>query len=193
MTMMTTTTRATQHLKLLALIGAICTSAAWADPFDFKGLKLGTARNDVSEAHRLFYCQAPSSTALYDEMCAIAGPIFNTVAEVAVKDPVIAGFLGGKLFSLSFTIAAGSYSEVFDAVVARYGAPFKHSEEPFQTRGGLKAVNAIAVWRQGDSTITLRKYGGSIDTGSIIYSLETDAAEYRRRKESEARSRSKDM
>jgi hypothetical protein len=85
-------------------------------------------------------------------------PLF-TIADIPAVTKF--DFFQDKLYRISATFYASSFTAMQEALGSKYGAPVSTISVEYQNSFGAKFAGHIVSWDNGVSTIILREYGGS--------------------------------
>ncbi len=128
---------------------------------DYPEARLTPGREDTSSAYTqagLVYCQP------YFPFEAQRGVEF-TVADIPTTSQV--DFFQGKLYRITATFYASSFTAMQEALTGKYGAPSVTAVE-YQNAFGAKFSGSVATWDNNVSTITLRQYGGTVEYSALV-------------------------
>ena len=199
-------------IVLSLLLGA--TSAYSSEPLEFKGLRIGSAPEELRAKYPELRCNDPKVKAAVEkghfkdfwERKQTEADLFCATV-ISERDPPtslsdIAGhraqsfdfnFVGARLMRASTSLSSIAFDDVARGLTAKYGAPDKTDTEQLQNRMGATFTNVIHYWTRDGATLRLSKYSGSLDTAS--YSLTSDEywAEVERRRAERARSSVKSL
>ena len=207
----------TQRVRPLAIALGLLLGAASVysgEPLEFKGLRIGSAPEELRRKYPELHCNDPKMKAAVEKghfrdfwerkqteadlFCATV--INDRDPPTALSD--IAGhrarsfdfnFLGARLMRASTSLPSIAFGDVVRGLTAKYGPPDKTDTEQLQNRMGATFTNVIHYWRRDGATLRLSEYSGSLDTAS--YSLTSDEywAEVEKRRTERARSSVKSL
>lgn len=95
--------------------------------------------------------------------------------------------------SATIFFASADYQEIAGALAVRHGKPTSTEQERLTTRMGAVFTNTIMRWTIDDVRITARRYGGSVDKGSVTLQTSAARAESEDRERKAAPERAKDL
>ena len=125
-----------------------------------------------------------------EHACRVAPPTFSNCGEQLAKDYSYEGaevnevsghFYSDVLSSMFVTFKPDDFDRVMRALVDRYGKPDDLRTATLKDRAGATYENAIATWRKGDATLTVRKYANNINKADAVYISDSTIAEHKRR------------
>jgi hypothetical protein len=87
-------------------------------------------------------------------------------------------FYQGKLYRISGTFYASSFTAMQEALTGKYGAPSSVTAVDYQNAFGAKFTGSVLTWDNSLSTITLRQYGsGSVEYSGLVIEHKALAAQ----------------
>lgn len=137
---------------------------------DYPEARLTPGREDNSSAYTqagLVYCQP------YFPFEAQRGVQF-TIADIPTTSQF--EFFQGKLYRISATFYASSFTAMQEALTGKYGAPSVTTVE-YQNAFGAKFTGSVATWDNSVSTMTLRQYGGTVEYSALLIEHKALAAQ----------------
>lgn len=178
-------------------------------PFDFKGVYLGASEAELKEKFKDFHCSDPDNEkhrALWDRSCWAGTSSQCRPNTWCANDPekawnyagiraksVTASFFDDKLHVVILDTEPEDYDSIALAIKAKYGAPRDVKTETIQSRMGATYENQMARWKRGKSTIVIKKYSGSIDASSVVYSLDSSGDIFKERKAKQIKENAKNL
>ena len=85
---------------------------------------------------------------------------------------ILAQQLDGKLVQIALYFESSKASVLLPILNQRYGPPTDQSQQPWVSKGGIKATSIRAVWKGTNVSITLVERASKIDEGYISYDTE---------------------
>jgi hypothetical protein len=85
---------------------------------------------------------------------------------------ILAQQLDGKLVEVGLYFESSKASVLLSILNQRYGKPTDQSQQPWMSKGGIKATSTHAVWKGRNVSITLVERASKIDEGYITYDTE---------------------
>lgn len=172
---------------LLLGVAVLAGSALAAPPLELKGLGPGVSLEVFMEAMPYANCLAFASD-LSDEVCRARE---RTFAGVSVD---YTGFsILGYIESLQVQYRAVDQDVMVDSLIAKYGQPAKRLPRTVQNRLGARFDYEVLIWRDDVNTLTLSKYGTSLDRGLMVLSPTTPSDRAERHRRERVRGRASDM
>ncbi len=176
-------------LAALLFLSVAVASAQEQDRLDFKGVKLGSSRNEFLTKFPFMEC-AERKTVVSDFSCIGAGErqcraedegcLGNyTYAGVPTRF-VAADFIGNELVAVTVSFDPRYFDQISSALAKRYG-PAVQEVAPAVTQAGVTYENDKRTWKRADTFLRLRKYLGRSDQGVAVYQLASGVAEFERR------------
>lgn len=158
--------KTTLLLSAVALLLVASPALAWDEPDSFRGVPWGASAEEAERILRergdLPYCPDGGRVCSID---ARVGP---------VPTKTILGFKDGQFTNAFTTFRPVDYPTLKRIFIDRYGTPTMEKDEPYQTKGGLKATNQVARWIGSKVVIFLRAYGDRIDEGRASFMLRAE-------------------
>lgn len=167
-------------MKIVLLISFLLLSfsTSWAEPLEFRGIKMGVSKTEVLSQKniRLNDC--------FSDCCHIYEPIKN----IDVK--VFYCFTEEKelLDHIIMYFNPDDYPTLKQALIGKYGKTPKIIKRAVQNRMGAGFQGEVAVWnfKSGDS-ILITKYGNTLEEGVIMFeSKEYNQAQKEKEKKDKA-------
>jgi hypothetical protein len=127
------------------------------DPDSFRGVPWRASEEETKKIHaeRGEYLSCVAGRICYDSAAGI-GP---------VRAHISFSFQDGQFTHALITFKPESFATLRRIFVERYGEPTSETEEPYQTKGGIKTTNPIVRWVGQRVWIEIRGYGGKITEG----------------------------
>jgi hypothetical protein len=171
------------------ILAAIASTTAFAqsEPFDFKGIALGS---DISviENNPKFSCHNINDP-IADQTCALE--YGETIAGTLVNKLMLY-YYDGKLHTILIKFDATNFSQVAEALKEKYGGGNSKSER-VQNRMGETFENRIVTWRKPGQILEATQFSGKLDTSSVMYRGDFALKEFNRRTGSTAKEKAKDL
>ena len=159
------------------------------EPFDFKGMVLGSDASNVEGTSR-FFCGDPKSS-IADRSCSLRYDVKETIAGAPVQGLSLY-YYSGKLETIRITLDQRNFSQVAAALAEKYGEGAVRAET-VHNRMGAAFENTIYSWRRGTATLEARRYSGKLDTSLVTYRTDFAVAEFERRRGPAAKEKAKDL
>jgi hypothetical protein len=140
------------------------------DPESFRGIPWRASEDETKKIYaakgEYLSCAGTSSRACWESNASI-GP---------VPARITYSFKDDQFTHALITFKPDDYPTLRKIFIERYGKPTTETDEPYQTKGGVKTTNPIARWIGQRIWIEIRGYGGKITEGraSLILKEEID-------------------
>lgn len=191
---------------LTAAVLAVCSLAAQADDFSYKGVKLGETMEQFQAALPLYECKGDACTYTRDScapnsMGGTTDAFVQRLAECREGTSFGGGlvtygrakFIDGKFASLYLIFPMAHARVVGDALEERYGKPTTIDTKPVKNRAGAEFDNWIKTWAKGDSDLVARLRASQIDEGSVSIRSAAAKAEEQARQQQQTKAGAKDF
>jgi len=151
---------------------ALMVPVAEAQVIEFKGTPLGAPYERFKADHPDFKCvtygtDGGSCTSSSNAFVAGLQAKPSTFAGETVSF-VVATFHGGVFASMYITISPDSYGAIRGALAEKYGRP-RTATETVINGFGVSAENESSFWDRPDGLISLERYSGTLDEGSVHF------------------------
>lgn len=162
---------------------------ACAQGLEFKGLQLGQPTTPTQIIEHLTVC-GPEEGSCSDSLRVIADLMKITCGadddgtQICNGHTTIVGNLSnlnvvvaadGRLQRIFLTFSNGSYDEVHDALLRKYGKPSSVKRYRVQNGFGAQFVQVDTIWhRTGGLKLRLSRYGASTDDSVVYFSTKAD-------------------
>lgn len=179
-------------MRAITFLGLICACTsvlAQSEPFEFKGIALGSDIAAIESSSR-FSCRDPNSP-IADRTCSLRYGEKETIAGAPVNT-LLLHFYGGKLHAISISFEAKNFSQVADALKEKYGEAVFKTEE-IQNRMGATFENRIYTWRRPEAILEAKRFSSKIDTSSAFFRTDFALQEFTRRRGSSVKEKAKDL
>jgi len=159
----------------------LITGISYAEPLEFKGFIMGMPKEEVEIKVRQKIIeynkqQGYSAPSKYELDIACIGGACRYKEIIKDKNVVVRLFWGGdppKLDLIFMSFNSDSYQVLKDALTEKYGQPHEVKKELLQNRMGAVFESEIATWKLKEGKIRIKKYGDTIEEGTVdIYSSE---------------------
>ena len=142
-------------------------SLVYAEPLEFRGIKMGNTRADVYNKLRI-----PDENGIkyFSErdakFCIEMGICFATFHIKGVRVKTLFNFnVVQELELITFEFDPSKYETLKEALIEKYGDKFMSKDETVQNRMGAKFQNETISWELSDGLVSLSRYGSKIDKG----------------------------
>jgi len=172
---------------------AACAALAFAEQdIDFKGTALGVSEQDFKAKHSRYRCRDTGEKfrALSDRTCTVfgkpdkpfQGPKDPEGTFASVPADVFVSFYDDRLHRITVNIFASHFGTALQALNARYGTPDSIDKPIVKNRMGAEFENVIAVWKRGDISLKIEKYGYNLDTTTVSFATGWGSEEFKKRR-----------
>jgi hypothetical protein len=177
---------AVNRTRLILLLAVLLPANSHsAERVDFKGAPLGSSRQQLIEKVPQFACvdtvPADPVFVLGDTLCSIKANAAFTYGGI-VPLAVDAALIRNSVMTFRIAMSPGETDDMVAAMTARYGAPAAQLKNVMKDKAGTPYVNVITTWRVADDSITISKYEGNGEVGSVFIQAKQAMAEFARRK-----------
>ncbi len=142
-------------LVIAMIVGASAQNAAPSQPYDVKGVLLGSPLSEWQQAHSQDCRSFPETQTSNEFMCFMVGA---TYAGSPASEIVI--FYNGRLASFQIELARDKFQAVADALKQKFGEPLSVETKTYQNGFGATFRGGYVIWDNGVSTIVCEEYGG---------------------------------
>jgi hypothetical protein len=165
--------------------------AAWNEPEEFRGLRLGQNLRDQAR-------ECPPSLLEAKERCwkLVAPPdAYGSTVYTLHNFGPIGDLSGGTMFAnqwndrliwIAVKMTHDGYSRLRDIVLQRYGRPTSEYTEEVVTKAGVRWPNQISRWQGSRVSIELHERSSRVDQ-TTLSAYTAELLEYEQRKRSEER------
>jgi hypothetical protein len=150
-------------LLLMAILAPCFAQTDAPQPYDVKGVKLGSALTDW-EAGAGSKCQKLAVTKGDDVTFLCPGATF---AGLPVTEMV--SFYKGNLMSFYFQFPHDSYEQMRDAVKQKFGSPKESKQETYQNAYGATFTGESLIWTNEVSSVSVEEIAGDRDTSVVLF------------------------
>ena len=154
-------------LAAFALAGSVL-AAPPAERFAFKGIELGSGIAQIA-GNPKFECRSSSAPAA-DTICGLRPRETETIAGVPVRSMFLF-YYGGQLTSMAIHLDERHFTQVADALRAKYGG-VPVQTETLRNLKGAAFENRTYAWKSASETLTAQRYAGRLDQSTIRYSAD---------------------
>jgi hypothetical protein len=176
----------------VALVVALSGFNAWAQALEFKGVPFGASVAQFSAAHPRFRCYKTVSCSQYGAYS--EGATYERLTYAGeVVTMIEASFDDDKLDAVRVSFHPGSYTRIAAALESKYGPPTTVTASEIKTRGGLTAANELRSWAAGSDIVSIMRYAGSLDTGSLKMQTPRHEARTQAERDEQAKKAKKDI
>ncbi|MBU1206459.1 MAG: hypothetical protein KKH04_05960 [Proteobacteria bacterium] len=174
-------------IMIFALLCVSTSVLAQSEPFEFKGITLGS---DIAaiEGNSRFSCRDSNSPGA-DQTCSLREG--ETIAGAPVS-ALLLTFYGRKLHGIYIWFDAKHFPQVAGALKEKYGEGDLKTKE-VQNRMGATFENRIYTWRKPGATLHVERFAGKLDRSSVIFRTDFAIEEFGRRRGSSAKEKAKDL
>ncbi len=172
---------------------------AYADGLELKGLAPGMTKGEVLKKYPKLTCgrfEGMENCAYFPEFGrespASRVKELDTLAGVPVNSWSVS-FVGTAAGHIGVRLGARHFDHVMQAFRERLGAPREVKNSTVTTNMGVKYEQAEALWGSGDSVISIRRYGSTIDEMVVTLSSQKLALEFGRKQRLKAKEGAADM
>ena len=176
-------------LTIVALLCAPMSAFAQSDPFEFKGIALGSEIAAI-ESNPRFSCRIANDP-IADQVCSLRFGEKETIAGAPIGT-LLLFYYNGKLQTISISFAAKDFLQVADALKAKYGEGSAKTEA-IMNRMGATFENRIVTWRKPGATAEAKRFSSKLDTSSVRFQTDAAMEEFKRRRGSTAKEQAKDL
>lgn len=176
-------------IKVVALMCWSTLAFAQTNPFEFKGIALGSDISVLENTSR-FECRDPKNP-IADRICSLRYGERETIAGVPVE-VLLLYFYDGKLQTISISFDAKNFTQVADALKEKYGEGSLKTEE-IQNRMGATFENRIVSWRSPGATLEAKRISGKIDRSSVLFRTDFALEEFAKRRGASVKQQAKDL
>lgn len=180
-------------LAIAVLLGMCAVSAAQdaAEPYEVQTDALG----ETIDAYRLNHQDEKQDCIVNpaaDRFAEESTPGLKSCTTLAVKQPMtyagvkvqsrLVRFDDGRLYEVVYTFNSASvskesyglyYDQLKTALTAKFGKPAEVQDSNSATPAGAPLQNQTATWKNGVSTISIKKLVGDLYTTTIAFSLDS--------------------
>lgn len=156
-----------ENVKVMKIILPAIALALWvsavhaAEPFDFKGVPLGSTEQELLEKHPEFSCKDDPDQLLGDRQCYYIGTYAGVEASTMIW------FYSNSLGQIYITFKSDLFDEVNSALVTKYGKPTTVVKEKVRNAMGANFLNEINTWKRKSGLLVITKLAGEISQSSV--------------------------
>lgn len=183
------------------------------EPFDFKGIALGSSVSDLKTKNPEFYCEIKPGQVVSDTTCHLSeetkclfdqAPYLDnrTCRAAVIKARTYAGiparaitmyYYADKLAMVRIQIGSDDFTKVVEAIKRKHGAPSDERAEKVTNRMGAIFESKVIEWKGVGSGIKLEQYGSRLNESCVSVYADAWYAEYERRNGEQTRQGASDL
>lgn len=157
------------------------------EPFDFKGIKLGSSEQQIKTAINGIDCYKPVK--VVDRICSTSKESFAGIPNVYLT----AQLVDDQVNSINVSFPTSEFSAALSALNEKYGTSSDIKKETITTRVGVSYENEIYTWSKGGSTLVAKRYSYRVDRSSVEYMLDDYLEKLKKRMSLDSKINAKDL
>jgi hypothetical protein len=95
--------------------------------------------------------------------------------------------------TLSVSFSPSDFDMIVGAMKERFGAATNEETTTLTNRMGARFENHIVTWKRGDQKVEAKRYAGSVDRASVLFSSKAALEEFKERSIEEKKKRAGDL